>query len=405
MQGSSIVYVRTRRRTQEIASLLKANKISADYYHAGLAGEERSSKQQSWISGNTRVIVSTNAFGMGIDKPDVRTVVHLDIPDSLEAYYQEAGRAGRDGNRAFAVLLYDNSDLTDLMERAESREVSKDYIQQVYQSLSNHFQIAVGSHSMETLHFDLSGFCHSFDLNPVEAMKGLKSLEENAVIMLSDGAYQLSKLNFKVDKEALYKYQVANVKFEPILKALLRLYGGDLFTDYRTIKEFDLARLLKITKKEVIGQLNYLGEHDLLDYQSSTGNQTITFMTPRMVANDLPIDTDLIAFRAKTAIEKAKAMSDYADTTIKCRTRVFQNYFDEESLDNCGICDFCLNKKKDAPGIPTEEVLKELSEGASTVAELYDRVTTHTHEKILAAVRLLIDDGKIKKEGDKLTQA
>jgi len=182
----------------------------------------------------------------------------------------------------------------------------------------------------------------------------------------------------------------------------LRLYGGDLFTDYRTIKEVDVARLLKISKQEVVGQLNYLSEQDLLDYQSSSGDQNITFIIPRMVANDLPIDTDLITFRAKTALEKAKAMAEYVTSTTKCRTRVFQNYFDEESLDNCGICDFCIDKKKSEPGVPTQEVLNELADGASSVTELYDRVKTHTQDKILTAVRLLIEEGKIKKEGDKL---
>lgn len=343
--GSSIVYVRTRRRTQEVATFLKGQGISADFYHAGLSGKERDSKQENWIRDQTRVMVSTNAFGMGIDKPNVRTVIHLDTPDSLEAYYQEAGRAGRDGNKAYAVNIFHRKDVDDLMKRAMSREVDKSYIQTVYQALANYYQIAVGSYALETLPFDISDFCRAFDLVPIEALKALRGLEESGVLQLSDSVYLQSKVHIPLSKEELYKYEVANAKFEPVLKAILRLYGGDVFTDFRNIKEVDLGRLIKLSLGEVRKQLGYLSKNGIIDYRPSLDSSSITFLVPRMVVNDLPIDVGLIKFRKENALAKAKAMVGYLESKTKCRTRIFQNYFGEETLENCGACDFCIEKK------------------------------------------------------------
>ena len=400
--GSSIVYARTRRRTQEISSFLKSHRVSVDFYHAGLTGQDRARKQDDWIKNKTRVIVSTNAFGMGIDKPDVRTVVHLDVPDSLEAYYQEAGRVGRDEKMAFAVILFNRSDISDLMKRAESREVSKAYCQQVYQSLANFFKMAVGSHGMESLSFDLSTFSRSFDLVPMELMKALRNLEESGIIQLSEEVYARSSLHITVGKEELYRYEVENIKFEALIKTVLRLYGGELLQDYRNIKEADVARLAKLPLDQVKKQLMYLSEQGILDYKPMNDSQTITFLVPRMVANELPIDSKLIKFRQNNAIQKAKIMRSYLETQSMCRTRVFQGYFDEETLDNCGVCDFCLNQKKNRSGVPINEVLIAVEEGADAISILYKKIKTHRHEQIMLAVRILIEDGKIKMEEEKI---
>lgn len=400
--GTSIVYVRTRRRTQEVAAFLRSQQISADYYHAGLSGEERNKRQDAWIQNRIRVIVSTNAFGMGIDKPDVRTVVHMDVPDSLEAYYQEAGRAGRDGRIAYAVTLFHRRDITDLMERAEGREVSLDFIKQVYQSLANFYKIAVGSHNLESLPFDLSRFCESYNLVPTEVLQGLRNLEEAGIIQLSDGVYQRARLHILISKGDLYKFEVANAKFDPLIKAILRLYGGELFSDYLFIKESDLAKMMKLSTVEVGSQLSYLNEQGIVDYQPSSDVPTLTFLTPRMVAANLPIDTNLLKFRKENAIRKAKAMVGYLETKTKCRTRVFQEYFGEETLDNCGVCDFCLYEKKNRMDIPMTKVFVAVKGGCDTLSGLYETLRDYKHDNILLAVRMLIEEGKVRMEEERI---
>lgn len=402
VDGTGIVYVRTRRRTQEVAGFLKSNGILADYYHAGLPGEERAKKQDDWINNKIRVIVSTNAFGMGIDKPDVRSVVHLDVPDSLEAYYQEAGRAGRDEKIAYGVILFTRKDIADLMERAEDREVSKEYIRQVYQSLANYFKIAAGSHAFESLPFDITDFCNTFDVKPMEVLKALRALSEAGVLSMSEAVFQRSRLHFPISKEELYKYEVANAKFEPAIKTAMRLYGGELFQDFLQIKEADIARLAKLDKNEVIRHLEYLNEQGVVAYKKFSDAPSITFLVPRMVARELPIDQKLIDFRKKTAIEKAKKMREYLETNSRCRTRIFQEYFDEQTLENCGVCDYCLERKKQMVGLPIKEVLAELEKGPVLIGDLYKTIKSYRQEKILDAVRMLIEDGKVRREGEEL---
>ena len=397
VEGTSIVYVRTRRRAQDVGTFLRKRGISADHYHAGLSGEERNRKQENWIQNRIRVMVSTNAFGMGIDKPDVRTVIHMDVPDSLESYYQEAGRAGRDGKEAYAVIFFHNQDVLELRERAKSREISKKFIQQIYQSLANYFQMAIGSHGFETLSFDLSDFCRKFDLIPTEVIKALKALEESGVVQLSDTTYQPSRVHISIDKQELYKFEVANVKFEPLLKSLLRLYGGDLFTNFVNIKESDIARLMKTSISIISDQLQYLTKNGILEYHQATDSNKLTFLVPRMVTNELPINVELIKFRKEAALQKANAMISYLESATKCRTRIFQNYFDEETLENCGFCDFCIEQKRSNYMIPKDEVFATIQDGAQTMSELYAR-STHRQEVIIAAVRLLIEEERVKME-------
>jgi ATP-dependent DNA helicase RecQ len=398
--GSSIVYVRTRKRTQEIASFLRAQRISADYYHAGLTTPERANKQDQWIANRIRVIVATNAFGMGIDKPDVRTVIHMDVPDSLEAYYQEAGRAGRDEKMAFAVALFHKKDTKELQERAANSVTSKEEMQRVYQSLANYYKMAVGSHALESLPFDLVNFCESFAIKPIDGLKALRQLAEIGVLELSEGVFQEAKLHIPISKEALYKFEVANAKFDLLIKAILRLYGGDLYQNYVPIKEAEIAKLYKqpieVTKK----QMAYLTEQGILHYTPANDTPRITFLVPRMLPINLPINHAFIKFRQDTAIRKAQSMVDYLESKTMCRTRMLQTYFDELTEENCGVCDFCLNKKRNLEGIPLDKTLIAIRKGATNLYLLSEKLPKYKNEQLVQAVRMLIEDAKVRLEGD-----
>lgn len=400
VEGTSIVYVRTRRRTQEIASFLKSNGISAKFYHAGLQTKERMARQEQWINNQTRVIVSTNAFGMGIDKPDVRTVIHLDVLDSLEAYYQEAGRAGRDERMAFAVMLFHKKDTLDLMERAEQREVTPVLIRRTYQSLANYFKLAVGSHGMASFPFKVTEFSKTYGLKTLEVLKALKHLKEIGIVQLSEGVFEQTKLHIPISNTELYTYEVANAKFDLLLKTILRLYGGELYQNYLVIEEQDIAQLMKQPLGLVKEQLAYLTAQGILDYKPFSDQPTITFLVPRMVPSALPIDAEFIKFRKNNAIKKANAMIDYLESMTQCRTRILQAYFDEFTEENCGVCDFCLNQKKNRVDFPIAEVLKEIKAGQETLTGLKGQIKNYRREQILQAVRMLIEDGKVRMENE-----
>jgi ATP-dependent DNA helicase RecQ len=400
VSGSSIVYVRTRKRAQEVASFLRSQRISADYYHAGLVAPDRANKQDQWISNRLRVMVATNAFGMGIDKPDVRTVIHMDAPDSLEAYYQEAGRAGRDEKMAFAVALFHKKDVNDLMDRAANTGTSKEEMQRVYQSLANYYKMAVGSHGLESLPFELTEFCHAFAIKPVDGLKALRQLEEIGVIQLSEGVFREPRLHILLSKEELYKFEVANAKFETVLKAALRLYGGDLFQNYVSVRELDIAKLHKQPLNVTRNQLRYLTEQGILDYQPASDSPSITFLVPRMLPVDLPIDVAFLKFRQDNAIKKAKAMADYLESYVLCRTRMLQAYFDEQTEENCGVCDFCLNKKRTSPEAPLHKVQSAIAEGANNLSSLGEALPSYRNEQLIQSVRMLIEDNKVKLEND-----
>ncbi len=392
--GTSVVYVRSRKQTREIAETLKRNQISADFYHAGLSGKLRSEKQDAWIYNQVRVMVATNAFGMGIDKPDVRTVIHLDLPDSLEAYYQEAGRAGRDERKAYAVALFHAEDLSDLKERTEKSAATLEQIKRTYQALSNYYKLAVGSHAFSSFQFQYDHFIKSFNLPTIETYTALKKLADEGLIQLTDGFFDASKLIFLLDKSETYKFQIANPKLDPLIKTLLRLYGGEVFNSYLKIKEKDIAVLLRTDEKQVRQWLQFLSDQEIIDYQQSSDTPTLTFLTPRLDPEKLPIDNQQIEWRRKLALEKAQAVIKYMQTA-ECRTQVFQRYFDERTTITCGICDNDLEKKKhmDISKIPVDEV-EELLEAPRTITDLRALLSKHHEEQIMEAVRILIEDGK-----------
>lgn len=344
--GSAIVYVRSRRQTQQIAQWLLNQGIAADYYHAGLTNQQRADKQDAWIQNRIRVMVATNAFGMGIDKPDVRVVVHLDVPDSLEAYYQEAGRGGRDGQKAYAVMLYTLKDLENLRTRTEQLYQPVDVLRRTYQALANYTAVPVGGGEFSSYDFDMGAFTATFNLPPTETHYALKQLQLEGFIELTENFFHPSRLAIVLNNRELYEFQVMNQRFDSFLKLLLRLYGGELFTDFVTISESTLARTFLINQSEIENLLQQLHQRNVVIYEKQKDKPQLTFLTPRFDAASLPINIAELNRRKELALRKVQAATLYTEHQTQCRTRLLQAYFGEKPGDACGICDNCLRKKK-----------------------------------------------------------
>ncbi|WP_421876906.1 RecQ family ATP-dependent DNA helicase [Marinoscillum sp.] len=389
--GSSVVYVRSRKQTREIAEFLYHHNISSDYYHAGVPGSVRAEKQDKWVAGSTRVMVATNAFGMGIDKANVRTVIHYDLPDSLEAYYQEAGRAGRDEKKAYAIQLFSKSDIDNLKSRTEQAAVSVDQIKRVYQALANYFKLAVGSNAMSSFEFDYQAFAKNFDLPLIETFHCLNKLADEGLIALNEPFKETSKAIFTVEQSELYKFQVANRAMDPVIKVLMRLYGGEMFSDYVKIKEKDIAALMGESVKKAVTQLHYLHQADIIEYQKASDVPRITFLTPRYDANNLPLDQDRIKWRRDVTIGKASSVINYVTDTRKCRSRVIQQYFDEISYEDCGVCDVCIAKTKHTATIPLQEILSFLQTGAKSEDQLIQQFSAMDFDDLVTSLRVLMD--------------
>ncbi|GAB3246031.1 ATP-dependent DNA helicase RecQ [Larkinella harenae] len=344
--GSAIVYVRSRRQTQEIAEWLHHQGIRADFYHAGLTAKQRSDKQDAWLHNRIRIIVATNAFGMGIDKPDVRTVVHLDVPDSLEAYYQEAGRAGRDEKKAYAVLLYNHKDLSDIEQRIIQQYPPIEMLKRVYQALANHANIAVGGGEFTDIDFDLTAFCQAFQLPVTETHYALKQLQLEGFIELSETYFSPSKVVMAVDNRALYEFQVMNPHYDLFLKLLLRMYGGELFSNFVSISESAMAKAARMPEDEIFSLLEQLAQRSILVYEKQKDKPQLTFLTPRLDARNLPINVMALEESKQRNLAKVRAVVEYVQNPIQCRTRMLQAYFGEETGAACGICDHCLSRQQ-----------------------------------------------------------
>ncbi len=397
--GSAIVYVRSRKATQSVAKLLLRNKIPSIFYHAGLNAEERLKRQHDWISSSVRVIVATNAFGMGIDKPDVRTVVHLDLPENIESYYQEAGRAGRDGKRSYATIIFHEVDVLSLRNKTELAQPGLGYLKNIYQALANFYQLAIGSSQGEAYDFDLDSFSKQYNLKSAAVYLALKKMEEFGVIQLNEGFHRPSRVHFSIDKNRIYQFQVANARFDPIIKTLMRLYGAELFSDFVVIAENQLAGALKLNLPEVQLELQKLHQLQLLIYEPASNSPQVVFVLPRQDADRLPIDSKEMDRRRKLHLDKMEAMINYAEQDHRCRMQLIQEYFDEQTYETCGICDVCIEKKKkqslallkDYSG----QVLFLLNQKPMPVDELEVAVSPADQELFVEVVRELVDAGKI----------
>ncbi len=396
--GSSVVYARNRKKTKIIADFLSTNGISAGYYHAGLTNELRSRRQEQWITNKIRVIVSTNAFGMGIDKPDVRTVIHMGMPDSLENYYQEAGRAGRDEKRAYAVLLYNQGDIKLLRESLDTSFPTVEAIKKCYQSLANYYKIAVGSNFLETYEFDLEVFSENFGYRPFEAYNLITKLSEEGLIQLNESFFQPASLHILVNKADLYKIQVENAPLDSILKSVLRLYGGEVFSNYVDIKESQISKLSGLSHEDVISKLETLDKRDVLKYSRQKDSPQITFLTPRQDSSKLAINTRKLSDRKKTKTGQVERIINYSLSLDQCRTRIFQEYFGEAAYEDCGSCDYCLRRKRAVRTVDqslSKKILEQLGENKKGLEELLSMLPKTNEEEFVEQIRSLLETGKI----------
>ena len=401
--GTGIVYVRNRRQTQEVSRQLGLHGISADFYHAGIDTPSRTQKQLRWKQGLTRVMVATNAFGMGIDKPDVRFVVHLDLPESLEAYYQEAGRAGRDEKKAFAVLLYNSSDTNQLLTRLEQSYPSVEEIKQVYHSLGNYFQLAIGAGEGLSLEFDIAEFCARFKLEAIKTINALKFLERDEYIALSETVFLPSRVQIISGQEELYNFQIEQPAYDPFIKTLLRSYGG-IFDHFVAIKETDLAKRTGFSKAEVATTLQKLQDFQLLQYIPQTDKPHIEWVKSRVDSGHLFINGKHIAERYQISKHQIESVIAYADKQV-CRNQQLLWYFDEPQAEKCGVCDVCLEEKRAgkqdfiADGIALE-IFSLVASQRMLLDELVRSINTGNEKEKLAVIRDLIDAGKLKSDGD-----
>ena len=358
-KGSTIVYARSRRRTKEYAELIKEAGISATFYHAGLDACEKDKRQQAWQHDEYRVMVATNAFGMGIDKPDVRVVVHVDCPDSIEAYFQEAGRAGRDGFKAYAVLLYNNSDERKLMKRISDNFPDKDYIRQVYEHLAYYYQIGVGSGYGHTFEFNIDKFCHSFHHFPIQVDSALKILQRAGYIEYTEEQDNQARVMFTVSRNDLYRLENNSPNEEKIITALLRSYGG-LFTDYNYIDEAFLAQITQLQPQQVYLTLKALSQRHILHFIPQKKTPYIRYTQRREDKEHIQIMPDIYEERKAQFAERIRAMIRYAKRDRICRSRQLLSYFGDHSGHNCGQCDVCLSQR--TTGMVSEQKLNDAVE-------------------------------------------
>ncbi len=394
--GCAIVYVRNRKKTKETADFLIANNITACHYHAGLSNEIKDKHFNLWFEGKCRVMVATNAFGMGIDKADVRIVVHLDLPDNLESYFQEAGRAGRDEKKAYAVMLYNKTDERKLKKRISDNFPEKDFIRKVYDKLGNYFELAVGSGLNVTFDFNFGDFCQKFALPIFPTYSALNILTQAEYIDFQEDVTKQSRIVFAVEKEELHLLNGATKIQSQLIEMLLRSYTG-LFTDSVIIDEELLAKRLGIDKKEVCENLIQLSRERLINYIPHKQTPQITYTCFRVAMNNINISKAVYENRKSLFEERINSILEYAKSENICRSRILLNYFDENLGNDCGHCDICIEKKKKASNLNSIEqaILNLLKQNALDITEIKARIKIKD-ELITQAIRLMSDKGLIQ---------
>ena len=400
MPGSAIIYVRSRRRTKETTELLTHEGITADFYHAGLDNAVKDIRQKRWQDGECRVMVATNAFGMGIDKPDVRLVIHLDLPDSPEAYFQEAGRAGRDGEKAYAVILYSKSDKVTLHKRIPDTFPDKDYIKKVYEHLQYYYQMAMGDGLGCTKEFNLEEFCRKFKHFPVPADSALKILTQAGYIEYTDEQDNASRIIFTIRRDELYKLREMGNETEALVQTILRSYTG-LFTDYAYISETALSLRTGLTRQQIYNVLMSLSKRRIIDYIPRKKTPYIIYTRERVELNHLHISPAVYEERKQRYEAGIRAMVDYVTSETACRSRMLLRYFGEKNENNCGQCDVCLSGHA-AHELPTDtfeklkkELLTILQEQVLTPAEVAEK-TEADRDLLSHAIQYLLEEGEIK---------
>ena len=400
ISGSAIIYVRNRRRTKEITELLTNEGITADFYHAGLDNAVKDLRQKRWQSGEVRVMVATNAFGMGIDKPDVRIVLHLDLPDSPEAYFQEAGRAGRDGEKAYAVILYAKSDKMTLHKRIVDTFPEKEYILNVYEHLQYYYQMAMGDGFQCIREFNLEEFCRKFKYFPVPVDSALKILTQAGYLEYTDEQDNSSRILFTIRRDELYKLREMGKEADALIQTILRSYTG-VFTDYAYISEESLALRTGLTRQQIYNILVTLTKRRIVDYIPRKKTPYIIYTRERLDLRFLHIPPIVYEERKARYEARIKAMEEYVTTENVCRSRMLLHYFGEKNEHNCGQCDVCLSNRasNDLSEKSYEElkrqILELLGQSPLTPAEIADKIKAEK-EDIGQVIRYLLDEGELK---------
>lgn len=404
-EGSAIVYVRNRKRTQVIADWLNSVGISATFYHAGLDTQTRDQRQNLWIKGRVKVIVATNAFGMGIDKPDVRLVIHMDLPDSIEAYFQEAGRVGRDLKPSEAFLLASSADIKKLQENLAQSFPELDRIKLIYNALGNYFNLPVGAGENVSFPLLMGDFATHYGFNVIEVFHTLRILEKEGFLLLSDSFEEPSKVWIKVSRDELYGFQVNNPKYSELIKCMLRSLPGVL-TDFVRVNEEVLAKKTGQTTEKVAEQLNKLEAYNFLSYAPRNDKPRVLFLTEFVDGKHFNLSKENYHDRKKDAEARVKAVVDFVNNDKECRSVQLLRYFNEKTKKTCGRCDVCLKQKKYRVLYDTVEEKLEtvMSETARSMGEVMEKCKEFEEEQVLDAIRFLVDNGVLEMGKDGLVR-
>ena len=390
--GSGIIYVRNRKKTAETAQFLQRNGISADFYHAGLSNEKRSERQDRWKEDFCRVMVATNAFGMGIDKPDVRFVIHLDPPDTLEAYFQEAGRAGRDLQKSYAVLLYEKADRNKLEQRLRVSFPEPDMIRRVYHALSNYLQVPLGGGRDVPLDFSLERFMATYKLEMLTAYHALKLIEREGYIQYDEDPQATAKVHFLVLRDDLYKFQVSNEEFDKFIKLLLRSYTG-FFSEYVSIDEAALAKNAKVSIDVIYEYLKQLDRMKIIDYIPRRNHSIITYLRERIDEKHLTISAANYKQRKKIKEEHINAVIRYTESVDRCRSVMLLEYFGEKNVAPCGQCDYCIrHREREITKTDWDRVGEELRGTAQPDIAAISQKTGVNEHKVIEIIRQIRDN-------------
>lgn len=401
VDGSGIVYVRTRKHAEEISAFLNEHRIDADFYHGGMQHGFRTAKQEAWTGNKRRVIVATNAFGMGIDKADVRYVVHYELPDSLEAYYQEAGRAGRDKKPAFAVLLHTPSDNAALLKRARSEFPSMEQIKQLYESLFNYLQIPIGAGKESVIDFNLYDFCYKFNVFTLTALNSIKILQLNGYVTLTEEIDNPTRVMFSVSREELYRIQVERSDLEKFIRIILRLYTG-IFSEFVQIDEEYIAHVSGYTKEYIADAFWKLGQLRVIRYIPRKRTPLLILNEERLPGENLFISSDSYERRKKSTFKRIEAVMEYVNATDQCRSGMLQRYFGEPTAKKCGKCDVCRDEKAVDKGSPEnirDRIAAILETEACDVKKLVSLIRQDA-AMIVETIRRMTEENLIEQRSD-----
>lgn len=395
IKGSGLIYVRSRNKTEEIARQLNMLGIKAACYHAGMDFKTRQQKQDSWINNQQRILVCTNAFGMGIDKPDCYLVIHYEIPDSIEAYYQEAGRAGRNNKNAYCLMLFNKADEIALDERVNANFPPETEIRKIYNALCSNYQVAIGNQTNRSLDFNIDDFCVKYKLNKQQVYASVKILQQLELVYVNDYFYEPAKLKITTTHEDLYRLQVENEKIDTIIKMLLRTYGG-MFDNYVSINEKFIATKLKTDEDSIKNMLIKLSAREILDYIPQKEKPQITFTSERVDAGYINFEKTLLRKRKELYLEKLNAVKKFANQHNTCRSRFLLLYFNEANTIDCGKCDVCVERKKTMPGNiklqELKEILKVLCAEPKSLQQLFSDCKNYKKEELTFMLRIFVDE-------------